>query len=68
MTNHDDLELKRALDALPRSIDPPEDLWPSVRGRLAPRLARGTVRPPDWSAGVRPPTLRLPAGIAPLGV
>jgi len=68
MTNHDDLELKRALDALPRSIHPPEDLWPSVRGRLAPRPARGTARRPDWSAAFRPRTLRLAAGIAAIGV
>lgn len=35
MTNaHDDLELKRAMDALPREIEPPEDLWPSIRAGL----------------------------------
>ena len=30
----DDLELKRRLDALPREIVPPEDLWPGVRARI----------------------------------
>ncbi|HEY2805141.1 MAG TPA: hypothetical protein VGI92_04705 [Gemmatimonadales bacterium] len=34
MSEHHDLELKRAMDALPRSIEPPENLWPSVRSRL----------------------------------
>lgn len=34
MTNaHDDFELKRALDALPREIEPPVDLWPGIRAR-----------------------------------
>lgn len=37
MKNHDDFELKRALDTLPRSIEPPDDLWPSIRPRLASR-------------------------------
>ena len=30
----DDLELKRRLDALPREIAPPADLWPGVRSRI----------------------------------
>jgi hypothetical protein len=56
---HDDPELKRSLDALPRSIEPPEDVWPAVRARLAPR--RGARA---W----RPATLRLAAGFALLAV
>jgi hypothetical protein len=52
---HDDFELKRALDELPRSIDPPEDLWPGVRARLTPHRAA------DWWK--RPSTLRLAAGL-----
>ena len=35
MTTHDDVELKRALDALPREIEPGgEDLWPAIRARM----------------------------------
>jgi hypothetical protein len=52
MNDHDDLALKRAMDALPRAIEPPEDLWPGVRARLAPRAAR-----PLW----RRPGLRIAA-------
>ncbi len=40
----DDMELKRAMDALPREIEPPLDLWPGVRGRL--RTGRGA-----WGVG-----------------
>lgn len=54
MNDHDDFELKRKLDALPRAIEPPEDLWPSVRARLRPHVA--TV--PRWR---RPQVLRLAA-------
>ena len=39
MNERDDFELKRTLDALPRAIEPPEDLWPTVRARLRPRAA-----------------------------
>src|SRR5689334_19675369 len=46
----DDLQLQRRLDALPRSIEPPEDLWPSVRGRIRRRAT--------WQ---RPQLLRLAA-------
>lgn len=59
MTTHDDFELKRALDGLPRSIEPPEDLWPAIR----PHLRRRVGRPgrPWWRA---PRTLRIAAGLA----
>jgi hypothetical protein len=40
MKEPDDFELKRKLDALPRSIEPPEELWPALRARLRPRVAR----------------------------
>jgi hypothetical protein len=40
MSGHDDFELKRSLDALPRSIEPPEDLWPGVRARIARAASR----------------------------
>jgi hypothetical protein len=52
---HDDFELKRALDALPRVVEPPEDLWPGVRARLTPRRAAAWWR--------RPASLRVAAGL-----
>ncbi len=54
-TADDDFELKRRLDALPRSIEPPRDLWPELRGRLAPR-GRRARRASRW--------LRIAAGLA----
>ena len=70
MNEHDDMQLKRDLDALPREIAPPADLWPGVRGRLRDR---GTVghrdgtdrRPVPLS---RRPTLRVAALLALLGL
>ena len=55
MNDRDDFALKRALDALPRSIEPPEDLWPGVRGRLRRPAAAGWRR--------RPAAWRLAAGL-----
>ena len=34
MNTQDDFELKRALDALPREIEPPVDIWPSIKAGL----------------------------------
>ena len=51
MTNaHDDFELKRAMDALPREIEPPEDLWPGIRAYLRTGAPghRGTGAPRPW--------------------
>lgn len=49
MNDRDDFALKRALDALPRAIEPPEDLWPGVRGRLRrPAAAWWRGRPAAW--------------------
>ena len=48
----DDFALKRALDALPREIEPPEDHWPAIRAGMAHRAftnARPERRFP-WSA------------------
>lgn len=48
----DDFALKRALDALPREIDPPEDYWPAIRAGMAHR-AFTKARPEPrftWSA------------------
>lgn len=42
MNGHDDFEIKRSLDALPRSIEPPEDLWPAVRARIRRSRRVGT--------------------------
>ncbi len=53
MNDRDDFALKRELDQLPKGIEPPEDLWPSVRARLAPRASRLWWR--------RPPALRIAA-------
>jgi len=52
MTTHDDFELKRAFDALPREIEPPEDIWPAIRAQLK----TGDRRPEtgDRGAGARP--------------
>lgn len=60
MNPHDDLDLQRSLDALPRSIEPPEDLWPAVRARLALRR-----RAPVWHVSA---TWRIAAGLALLAV
>ncbi len=40
MSEPDDFALKRALDELPRSIEPPTDLWPGIRSRRAVRQAQ----------------------------
>lgn len=40
MSTHDDFALKRALDALPREIEPGgDDLWPQIRAGLNPRVS-----------------------------
>ncbi|MFI5207270.1 MAG: hypothetical protein ACHQX4_04545 [Gemmatimonadales bacterium] len=40
MNDRDDFALKREMEQLPKAIEPPEDLWPGVRARLAPRASR----------------------------
>jgi hypothetical protein len=54
MNDRDEFALKRELDQLPRAIEPPEDLWPSLRARLAPRFEAR----PWWR---RPQALRIAA-------
>lgn len=71
MKHQDEFELKRALDALPRSIEPPADAWPAVRARIATK--RGRVRPTprafiDWLEGFQPRTVRLAAGISVISI
>ena len=46
MNGHDDFELKRQLDALPRAIEPPAEAWAGIRARLAPRSAQLADRTP----------------------
>jgi hypothetical protein len=65
MTEPDDFALKRTLDALPRSIEPAEDLWPGVHARLARRPAR---RSWHWPSSFEPRTLRIAAGLGVIGV
>jgi hypothetical protein len=43
MTDENDIrdeELREALDALPREVQPERDLWPDIAARLAPRRNR----------------------------
>ncbi len=47
MNDRDDFALKREIDGLPRSVEPPEDLWPLVRARLARRASRLWWRRPQ---------------------
>ena len=60
----DDMDVKRALDTLPRSIEPPEDLWPGIRGRLAHRRLRRW----HWPETFEPRTIRIAAGIGIIGI
>ena len=64
MSDTDDPGLKRALDALPRGIEPPEDLWPGVRRRLRRRAGRGF----HWPESFEPRTIRIAAGIGLIGI
>lgn len=72
MNPNDDLDLQRALDALPRSITPPADLWPDIRSRVGARTA--TPRPRRaahqwlWPEAFEPRTLRIAAGISIIGI
>ncbi len=66
MNDTDDLALKRALDGLPRTIEPPDDLWPGIRSRL-PR--RGAIRRRwHWPESFEPRTLRIAAGLGIIGI
>ena len=57
----DDMLLKRQLDALPKEITPPVDLWPGVRGRIAGGTKRTLPMP-------RVNLVRLAALLALLGI
>jgi hypothetical protein len=59
VNGHDDFELKRRLDALPREIEPPADAWPAIRARLKDGRA-------DGQTGRRAVTTRLPLRMAAL--
>ncbi len=41
-------ELRAAVDGLPRSIEPPEDLWPGIRSRVRGRGEGGRGRGREW--------------------
>lgn len=63
MTAYDDLHLKRALDALPREIEPGgDDLWPGIRAQLRPAAA-AAAGPRMWT----PARLRVAALLMVLG-
>lgn len=62
----DDFELKRALDALPRSIEPPADAWPGVRAAITQR--KGRRRNWLWPEAWEPRSLRIAAGIGVIGI
>ena len=56
MRAHDDFELKRSLDALPREIEPGgDDLWPKIRAGMHPRVS--AYRSSTWA----PAQLRIAA-------
>ncbi len=66
----DDMELKRALDALPREIEVPADAWAGVRTRITTGRAepRRRIREFHWPEAFEPKTIRIAAGIAAVGV
>lgn len=66
MTERDDLAVKRALDGLPRAIEPPEDLWPGIRSRLPRRVP--ARRGWHWPESFEPRTLRIAAGLGIIGI
>lgn len=41
-------ELRSAVDGLPRSIEPPEDLWPGIRSRIRGKGKGGTGQRKAW--------------------
>jgi hypothetical protein len=43
-----DERLNELTAALPREIAPTPDLWPAIRGELAPRSSRGAYLAPRW--------------------
>lgn len=44
MTHEPDGELQALVERLPRSIEPPHDLWPAIEARLGARPSRGRGR------------------------
>jgi hypothetical protein len=63
MTTHDDVGLKRSLDALPREIEPGgQDLWPAIRARMtAAPPGIGSIRTPGHGTAWAPARLRAAA-------
>jgi len=72
MIPSDDLDLKRALEALPRTVEPPGDLWPELRSRITREAAVPERRPRfrefHWPEHFEPRTIRIAAGIAAIGI
>lgn len=69
MTDRDDFELKRALDALPRTMEPPAEAWAGVRAKIGGlrRRRRGDslLR---WAERFEPRQIRIAAGVAIIGI
>ena len=70
MTAHDDFELKRAMDALPREIEPVgDDLWPGIRAGLrTDARTRGRTGAPGHRGAWVPAKLRIAALLTLLAV
>jgi autotransporter adhesin len=51
MSDLDETELKDLVGRLPRSIEPPSDAWPEIRGRLVAARARRQVELPLGLSG-----------------
>jgi hypothetical protein len=58
----DDEELLAQLRALPRELGPDRDLWPEVRGRIAPSPARRWALPLGLAAAATAATLWVGSG------
>lgn len=69
MTDRDDFELKRALDALPRTMEPPAGAWPEVRAKIGGIRKRSRndslLR---WAERFEPRQIRIAAGVAIIGI
>lgn len=69
MTDRDDYELKRALGALPRTMEPPAEAWPVVRAKIGGlRRRRRSDSLLRWAERFEPRQIRIAAGVAIIGV
>ncbi|MES2179678.1 MAG: hypothetical protein V4550_17600 [Gemmatimonadota bacterium] len=68
MTSHDDFRLKRALDALPRELEPGSpDLWPGIRAAITSVPADDRHTAPHSLNRLAPARLRVAALLLMLG-